>query len=335
MAVFLLLRVIADTTDGAAWLRWLTPLGWTEELRPFTNSQPLVLLIPIAAIAVLLVVPPVIGRNRDIGSGLITTRDEAEPRLRLLSSPLAQALRTERGSLAVWSSCVGAFGLILGIISESVSSAGIPKNFQREIAKLGSGSIITPMGYVSFVFFFFVLAVSLFACAQLAATRREEADQQLETLLAQPVGRTQWLGGRIAIATAGTAVIAIASGVFTWLGATSVGVDVPVGRLIEAGANCIPVALLFLGLGMLAYGALPRASTAISYGVVVVTFLWEAVGSLLGAPRWVVDLTPFAWVGLLPAQPFRTTAAIVMMAIGLGAVLIGLGAFRCRDLQGA
>ena len=130
---------------------------------------------------------------------------------------------------------------------------GYPRT-QREIAKLGSGSIITPMGYVSFVFFFFVLAVSLFACAQLAATRREEADQQLETLLAQPVGRTQWLGGRIAIATAGTAVIAIASGVFTWLGATSVGVDVPVGRLIEAGANCIPVALLFLGLGMLAYG---------------------------------------------------------------------------------
>ena len=74
VAVFLLLRVIADTTDGAAWLRWLTPLGWTEELRPFTNSQPLVLLIPIAAIAVLLVVPPVIGRNRDIGSGLITTQ---------------------------------------------------------------------------------------------------------------------------------------------------------------------------------------------------------------------------------------------------------------------
>ena len=86
---------------------------------------------------------------------------------------------------------------------------------------------------------------------------------------------------------------------------------------------------------MLAYGTLPRASTAISYGVVVVTFLWQAVGSLLGAPRWVVDLTPFAWVGLVPAQSFRTTPAIVMMAIGLGAMLFGLGAFRSRDLQGA
>ncbi len=41
------LRVVADTSSGAGWLRWLTPLGWAEELRPFTSSQqPLALLLP-------------------------------------------------------------------------------------------------------------------------------------------------------------------------------------------------------------------------------------------------------------------------------------------------
>ena len=30
-----LLRVIADTSTGYGWMRWLTPLGWAEELRPF------------------------------------------------------------------------------------------------------------------------------------------------------------------------------------------------------------------------------------------------------------------------------------------------------------
>ncbi|HEY4809829.1 MAG TPA: ABC transporter permease subunit, partial [Solirubrobacteraceae bacterium] len=43
VGVLFVLRVIADTASGAGWLRWATPLGWAEELRPFSNPQPLVL----------------------------------------------------------------------------------------------------------------------------------------------------------------------------------------------------------------------------------------------------------------------------------------------------
>ncbi len=79
--------------------------------------------------------------------------------------------------------------------------------------------------------------------------------------------------------------------------------------MLEAGANCLPVALLFLGVAALAYAVAPRASGGIAYGLVTVAFLWQLVGSLLGAPRWLVELTPFAHVGLVPAQPFRAGAA--------------------------
>ena len=51
----------------------------------------------------------------------------------------------------------------------------------------------------------FVLAIGLFACSQIAAARREEADQRLETLFALPVGRAGWLGGRLALAVLGSA----------------------------------------------------------------------------------------------------------------------------------
>ena len=129
-----------------------------------------------------------IALRRDIGTGTLPSRDSAAPRLGLLSSPTAQALRSERTSLLVWASGVGVFALILGVVSKSVSSAGIAPNVQRELAKLGSGSIATPTGYLAFVFIFFILAVSLFACAQIAAARHEEADGRLETLLALPVG---------------------------------------------------------------------------------------------------------------------------------------------------
>ena len=335
VGLMFLLRVVADTASGVGWLRWATPLGWAEELRPFTGAHPLVLLLPISVTALLLMAAARIAAGRDIGTGVLPARDTADPRLRLLSSPAAQALRIERGSLIVWTGSVAAFAYILGVVSNSISSADISKSMQKEIAKLGSGSIVTPTGYLAFVFIFFVLAVSLFACAQVSAARQEEAEQQLETLLALPVGRRGWLGGRLLLATSAAAAISLVAGLCTWAGAASGGARISLPRTLEAGANCLPVALLFLGIAALAYAVVPRASAGIAYGFVTVTFLWQLVGSLLGAPAWLVGLTPFAHVGLVPAQSFRAGAAALMLAIGAAATLAAVRVFRRRDLLGA
>ena len=335
VALCFLLRVVADTSSGAGWLRWMTPLGWAEQLRPFSGADPAVLLLPIIATALLLGAAARIAAGRDVGTGLLPVRDSARPRLRLLGSPTAQALRSEQGSLIAWTGSVAVFAFILGVISESVSSAGISKSVRQQIAKLGSGSILTPSGYVAFVFLFFILAVSLFACAQIGAARHEEADEQLETLLALPVSRARWLGGRLLLASCAAAAISLAAGLFTWAGADSVGVSMPLARMLEAAVNCIPVALLFLGIAALAYALVPRASVGIAYGLVTVAFLWQLVGSLLGAPKWLVDLTPFGHVGLVPAEPFRAGAAVTMLAIGVASALGALGLFRRRDLLAA
>jgi ABC-2 type transport system permease protein len=334
VGLFLAVRVIADTSTGAGWLRWATPLGWAEEVRPFTGVRPIVLVLPAAASVLLLLLAARIAAGRDIGTGLLPARDSAEPRLGLLSSPTAQALRSERPSLIVWTASVGAFAFILGMISTSISSAGISKSIQREIAKLGSGSIFTPAGYVAFVFVFFILVVSLFACAQIGAARHEEAEGQLETLLSLPVSRLGWLGGRLLLAVAGAAAISLTAGLLTWAGAASQGVDISLPRMLEAGANCLPVALLFLGIAALAYAIVPRASAGITYGLVTVAFLWDLFGSLLSVPRWFVEATPFAHVGLVPAQPFRAGAAVIMLVIAAVSALAAVWFFQRRDLTG-
>lgn len=334
VALFLLLRAVADTASGAGWLRWATPLGWAEEMRPFTGARHVVLLLPAVASVVLLGIAARLGTGRDIGSGLLPARATAEPRLALLSSPAAQALRSQRDSLIAWTGSFAVFAFVFGVVSGGVSPADVPRNMARQLGKLGSGSIATPTGYLSFIFFFVILAVSLFACAQIGTARREEAGQQLETLLALPVGRIRWLGGRLLLAVCGATVISLTSGLLTWAGAASGGVSVSLPRMLEAGVNCLPVAALFLGVAAMAYAIAPRASAAIAYGIVTVTFLWQAVGALLGAPRWLVDLTPFAHVGLVPAQPFRAVAAAIMIGIGLAAALAALAVFRHRDLLG-
>jgi ABC-2 type transport system permease protein len=330
-----LLRVIADVSTGLGWLRWATPLGWVEELQPFAHPQPAVLALPAVVGASLLAGAASIAVRRDVGTGLLQGRDAAAPRLRLLSSPTALAFRDQRGGFAVWLAGIGLFALIIGILSTSFTAANLPANLREELRKLGGASLTTPAGALGFYFLLFSLAISLFASSQIAAVRREEADQQLETLFALPVGRRRWLALRLVLTAAGAAVLALSAGALAWIGAASQHAHVPLPRLLEAGANCIPAAVLFLALATLAFALLPRASSGIAYSLVIVAFVWQLLGALLGAPHWLLDLTPFQHIGLVPAQPFRTTAALAMLAIAAGAAVVSALALRRRDLTSA
>ncbi len=273
--------------------------------------------------------------RRDVGSGLLPSRDSVPPRLYLLGSPVAQTFRSELGALLAWLLGVGAFALLMGTISSAVTPDVISENVRRQLEKLGAGSIITASGWLGFSFIFFVLAVSLFCCTQVGAIRSEEAEQRLETLLALPVSRRGWLAGRLLLAAAGAAAVALAAGVLAWAGAATQGAEVGFAEMIGAGANCLPTALLFLGLGALGFAVAPRASTGVAYGLVAVAFLWELFGALLEAPGWLLALSPFHDVGLVPGEPFEATAAAVMLVI---AALTSIGAvwmFERRDLTPA
>ena len=334
LLISFLARVVADTTTSFEWLRWMTPLGWAEELRPFTGTRPWVLLLPLLATVALLVVAGAIALRRDVGTGLLPARDSAPPNRRLLGSPLAQTLRGERGNFAIWFLSAGFFALVVGAISTSIAGAGISGALQRQVKQAAGVSIVTPVGYMSLTFIFFAIVLSLFSCAQVGAARGAEMDQQLETLFALPVSRTRWLAGRLALAAAGAGAIGLFTGLCAWAGAASQNASVSLGQMLGAGANCLPVALLFLGLGTLAYALAPRAGSGIAYGLVMVAFLWQLFGAALSAPQWLIEVTPFQHIGLVPAQAFRAGDAAVMVAIGLAAALAGLWAFGRRDLIG-
>ncbi len=326
------LRVVADTVPGAGWLRWSTPLGWAELLHPFAGPQPLVLVLPAGATVLLLVVSTSLAAQRDIGTGMWPAHDSADPHPRLLRTPAGHALRNQRGTLISWIIAVGVLMFVLGGVSQAISPADIPANTRTEIAKLGAGSITTPIGYFAFVFLFVSVAVSAFACAQIGAARQEEADQQLETLLAEPISRTRWLSGRMLLAAAGVAALSLTAGLLGWAGARVAGAPIALFKMLEAGANAIPIALLFLGLTALAYALAPRASGVIGYALLAVALLWHVAGSLIGPPRWILDLTPFAHVGLVPAHPVHIAGSAVVTGIALLAGVAALAAFRRRDL---
>jgi len=330
-----LLRVIADTSSSLDWMRWLTPLGWVEEVRPFTGSQPAALVPLLLFAAAAIAIAGWIAMRRDVGVGLVQASDTKEPDPALLSSAAAQALRDERGRLAAWVIGAGIFGAVIGVLADSVSSANISESLNQQLQKFGVSSVTTASGYIGFSFLIFILLICLFAASQISAARQEEAGERLETLLAQPVARERWLAGRLCLAIAGAVLLALAVGLLTWAGAAATGADVSFGDMVGAGANALPIALLFLGLGSLAFALVPRATAGIAYGLVLAAFVWELFGSLLDLPDWAVNLSPFHQVALVPAQPFKAGAAIVMVAIAVAAMLASVRLFERRDLTGS
>ncbi|MFT3863354.1 MAG: hypothetical protein QM729_03710 [Solirubrobacterales bacterium] len=334
MLVALVLRIVADTSGSLGALRWATPLGWAEELRPFTGPRPWVLVLFLAFSAVLLVAAAAIARRRDVGTGVFSSSDSAAPRLGLLSSAGAQSLRGEYGTLLGWALGIGLFAVVVGLLADTFEPRSLSSSLRESIHRVGGASLTTPTGALGFYFLIFVFAISLFVGGQVSVARHEESASRLETLFALPLGRRRWLLERLAVAVGAAAALALPAAVLAWAAARATGADVSLPRLLEAGLNCLPAALLFLGIVTLAYAFVPRATSLVAYGLTSVAFCWYLFGALLGAPQWTLDLSPFQHVGLVPAQAFKLPEALAMVAGGVLATLIALAGFRERDILG-
>ncbi len=334
MLVALVLRIVADTAGSLGWLRWATPLGWAEELRPFTGSRPAVLLLFALLSVVLFAAAAAIGRGRDVGTGVFSSADREAPRLGLLSSAGAQALRAEYGMLLGWAAGIGLFAIVVGLLADTFSAQNLSSSLRESIHRLGGASLTTPTGALGFYFLIFVFAISLFACGQMSTARHEESESRLETLFALPLSRRRWLLERLGLAVGAAAVLAFLAAVLAWAATLASGTHVSLPRLLEAGLNCLPTAILFLGIAALAYAFIPRATALVAYGLVSVAFCWYLFGALLGAPQWTLDLSPFQHVGLVPAQAFKVPEALAMSAAGLLATLVALRGFAHRDIFG-
>jgi ABC-2 type transport system permease protein len=104
-----------------------------------------------------------------------------------------------------------------------------------------------------------------------------------------------------------------------------------VPRLFIAALVYAPAMWIMVGLAIALDGLVPRwigASWAILAACIVVGFL----GTVLGLPGWLQDLSPFERVPQLPAASLTLLPLVVMSAIAAVLILIGLIGLRRRDI---
>jgi ABC-2 type transport system permease protein len=329
-----LLRMLADAGVGLHGLIWASPIGWAEELQPLTSPQP-VALLPIAGFTLVVGALAVrLSGTRDVGGSLLSDRTHAAPRTRLLFGQTGLSLRLVRPTLVSWTCALGVTGLVLGLIAESAGGTITGSSVQEVFSRLGAPGA----GAATFIGVSFLIVAVLagfMAAGQVTAARTEEALGRLDAVMVQPVSRTSWLGGRVLIAVVSLTVAGALAGVFTWLGAESQGTGVGFGTLLEAGINVVPPALCLFGIGVLAFGVWPRASSTVVYVVLGWSLLVEVVGGIGSGGHWLLDTSLFHQMAAAPAVSPDWTTNGVMLAIGAVAALVGGIGFTRRDLRGS
>ena len=326
------LRMIADSGSNLAGLRWLTPLGWIENLQPLTQPRPWA-LVPIASLITVLALATVhLAGRRDLGSGTLPDRSRLSSIRRLPTSPLGLALYSSRSTLIAWALSITAYGLLLGSIAKSggkiiTSSPSVETVF----ARLGvSGA----EAYLSVALLIMSVALTFVAVGQVSAARREESGGQLDNLLVRPLSRSTWLGERIALGVLVIGGGGLLAGLATWVGAVSDHAHVEFLSMLGAGCNVAVPALVVFGIGVFALAIAPRTAGVVTYGLLVWFFLVEIVGGSVSVNHWILDLSAFHQMAAAPAMPVDWTTNAWMAGIALAAAGLGVVFFNLRDLKG-
>ena len=250
--------MVADSISGAAWLRWVTPLGWIEELQPLTKPRSLA-LVPIAAFTVVLgALAARLAGRRDLGSSVLGERESTKARLGLLHGSWSLAFRLARPSLLAWFVSIVA----LRPAAREHREGGRPSHHRSPTLRLVFErlGVSGATAYLGIVLVIMAVALTFIAASQASAARKEESTGQLDNLLVRAISRTSWLSGRILLATTALVVGGLVIGLSTWAGAASEHAGVGFITMLGAGLNTVAPALLLGGIGVLIFGVAPSSS---------------------------------------------------------------------------
>lgn len=329
----MVVRMAADGSTGREWLRWLTPFGWVENLKPFAGDEVLPLVPLLLAPCVLVAVTLVLVHGRDLGEGFIRVSDSSDPKTLLLRSPVRFAWRQRRGGLMGWSAGMVFYGVVIGAITASgVTFIAANPDIEHAVAQLGMTGLSTPEGFVAACTPLVAVALAFYGASSLGHCFEDEERARLDLPYSEPVTRTTWLGSQVGAATVAVCVALVVSIVATWIGCLAGDAGLGMHDLVVATLNVLPVTVLFVGLAILLFGLRPQLAVSVAAGGAIAAYALSLLGPALDWPNWVNDLNPFLQLGNAPVVPVDWIAVVVILAIGALAASVGFVTYAHRDL---
>jgi ABC-2 type transport system permease protein len=325
-----LLRALGDLPDrGPTLLTWLSPIGWSQQIRPFAGDRFAVVGLPIVASVGLTVAALTLRNRRDLGAGMWSERPG--PAVGAMHSTWALTLRLNRNLWIGWAVGTALFGALIGSLTTNVSGLVNSPGMQDLIEAMGGTQTITD-AFLSTELSVLGSIIAAFGVTSITHLRSEETAGRAEILLAGPLDRRRWVGGHLAAALLGVAALMLVAGVAVGLGySVDAGGASRLGEIVGAAAVRIPAAWVFVGLGLAVFGWVPQRTRLVWVAFVVAALILE-FGPLLKLPQWLVDISPFAHSPKLPGAEVVLVPVLVLTALAAAAAAVGWFGFARRDV---
>lgn len=333
LGVSFAIRAIADAGgDGTAWLRWLSPLGWAENVEAFAANRfaviGLMLLTTIVLVAVAL---RLLGR-RDVGLGMFPAR--LGPATGTIGSPLGLASRLQLPSAIGWAASLAVFGAVTGGIIDSAKSLfGDNRQMADILARIGGPGAITDAVLASLVGICAILA-SIAAVSAAGRMVTEEQTERAALVLATPVSRSRWQASHLLFVIGTPAVTMALAGLTCGVlhGIRSGDFGGGFSDSMTATLGQIPACWVIGGIAVLVHAYIPRWWAA-SWVVLVAAVLIAQLGPILQLPHLLTDLSPFGHVATVATEGVPWVAEIVLTVITAVLLAVGFAGFRRRGLS--
>jgi ABC-2 type transport system permease protein len=331
LATAFTLRAAGDA--GSAALSWLSPLGWSLQVRPYAGDRWWVLLLHLATTALLTALAYRLLAGRDVGAGLIAERPGPAGATPLLRNAFGLAWRLDRGALLLWTVGLCLYGAVIGSIVHGIGDE-LGGDTARDIVVRMGGTKVVEQAFIAAAFCMLAMMAAAFAISLILRLHQEEAGQRAETLLSGSVSRSRWLTGHLVLALVGSALAIMIAGIVAGLsyGIAAHDVSGKLPMVVGTALAQLPAVWLPAAVTVALFGLSPRFSP-VAWGVLVGFVALYLIGELSGFPQWVLDLEPFAHVPSVYGNAFTAVPLLVLLTIDAGLIALGLAAFRRRDVQ--
>lgn len=321
------LRAVGDATS-ASWLSWLSPYGWNTQLRAYSDTRWVMLLLYVLVAAGLMVAADRVRRSRDLGSGIIEARPGHPIGSPRLSNATALGLRVHRPLLIGWSVVILAQGVVFGAVIPGFDAfdTGDMKDLLARVG--GTGTFRDAM--VASVISMVGLIVTCFAIAVVAHAGSDEREGRTDQVLAVATSRWRSFMTVVLIAVGGSTWLLFVSGVALAVGLRGGG-DQSFTRIVASSLAQAPAVWVVTALGVACF-ALRSRWAVLGWAFVVVAATLGQIGALLDLPQLVIDLSPYTHAPKMPHERFELLPAAVLTATAVALLGIAWVRYRTRDI---
>ena len=332
LALAFVLRVSADQLSdgtGSDWLRWLTPLGWRDLVRPYTDDRFAVLAVCCAVAIAVALSAAVLAARREYLDGYLPDRSSSRRRWRVRGHMNLLARLSWR-SLVGWALVSTALALLYGSVSGSIKDLLAPGSPTASwVGKMAVGSPVEQfMSLMTVVTTLLVAVAAVRWVNQLAGLERAGL---VEVELAAGVSRGRVLLSQVLCALIESIVLLLVSAtVLAATTATQLTDDHAVARSFVFTVSQLPGMMAAVGIATALVGLAPRL-IGLSWAVVAWSAFAQFFGGLVELKDWVKDLSVLGHhLDVVGSPDWKPLAA--QTAVSLVGVAIGMVAYTRRDL---